>query len=94
MYARIITAQVQHNQLDQARRLYREALLPAAQQQFGFDGGWLLLDRNTGKSLMILLWASEAALKGGEASPGFKQPLAKLAACFIGTPLREAYEVS
>ncbi len=59
MHARIITAQVQHDQLDEASRLYQEGLIPAARQQQGFKGGWLLMDRHTGKGVVILLWETK-----------------------------------
>jgi hypothetical protein len=94
MHARIITAQVQHNRLEEASRLYWEALMPAAQQQPGFNGGWLLVDRHTGKSLAILLWETETDLKTGEANHLLQQQIAQVARTFVGTPVREVYEVS
>ena len=94
MHARIITAQVQHNQLDEASRLYREMLVPAAQQQPGFKGGWLLLDRHTGKGQAILLWETEADLKAAETNRLLQQRIAQVAQTFVGTPGREIYEVS
>lgn len=94
MVARLITAQVQYNCFDEAGRLYREGLLPAARQQPGFAGGWFLLNPATGKGLIILLWAGQAELKAGEAGAGFQKQFRQLAACFVGLPERETYQVS
>lgn len=92
MRARIITAQVRHNRLDEVNRLYRESLLPVVERLAGFKGNLLLLDHNTGKSIIILLWASEIDLKASETTPAFKQQFAQIAGCFTGTPVREIYE--
>jgi hypothetical protein len=94
MHARIITVQIHHDRLDEATHLYREALLPAAQQQPGFNGGWLLVDRYTGKGLAILLWETETDLKRGEANHLVQQQIAQIAQNFVATPVRELYEVS
>lgn len=94
MHARIITAQIQHDQLNEASRLYQEQLLPTAKQQSGFKGSWLLLDRHTGKGLAILLWETETDLRAGEANHLLQQQIAQMAQTFVSTPLRELFEVS
>lgn len=94
MHARLITVQIQHDQLDEASRLYQEQLLPIARQQSGFKGGWLLLDRHTGKGLAILLWQAETDLRAGEANPLLQQQMGHLAQTFVGTPWRECFEVA
>ena len=94
MHARIITAQVQHDRLNEASRLYQEQLMPTARQQPGFKGAWLLLDRHTGKGLAILLWETETDLRAGETNHYLQQQIAQLAQTFVSTPLREVFEVS
>jgi hypothetical protein len=94
MHARIITVQIQHDRLDETSRLYQEQLLPAAQQQAGFKGGWLLLDRHTGRGLAILLWETETDLRAGEANHLLQQQLAQVVQTFVSTPLRELFEVT
>jgi hypothetical protein len=94
MHVRIITAQIQHDRIDEASRLYREALMPAARQQQGFKGGWLLLDYHTGKGLAVLLWETETDLKTAEANHLLQQQIAQVAQTFVSTPVREIYEVS
>jgi hypothetical protein len=94
MHARIITVQIQHDRLDEASRLYHDQLMPAARQQPGFKGSWLLLDRHTGKGLAILLWETETDLRAGEANFLLQQQIAQVAQTFVSTPLRELFEVS
>jgi heme-degrading monooxygenase HmoA len=43
-------------------------VVPAAQQQKGFKGGFLLSDPNTGKGVSIALWETENDMKASETS--------------------------
>jgi hypothetical protein len=94
MHARIITVQIHHDRLDEASHLFQEQLISAARQQSGFKGGWLLMDRHTGKGLAIFLWKTETDLRAGEANSFLQQQLAQMAQTFVSTPLRELFEVS
>jgi len=82
MHARVITAQLAHDRLDEAGRHYHRP---------GFRGALLLVDEDTGKSLTILLWETEADLRASERDSAYPQ---QLAASFAGTPTREVYQVS
>lgn len=59
MYARITTTQFSPYRVEEAINIARELTLPAAQQQPGFKGYLMLVDRSTGKGLTITLWESE-----------------------------------
>jgi hypothetical protein len=91
MHARVITAQLAHDRLDEAGRHYRQTLLPNLGHQPGFRGALLLVEADTGKSLTILLWETEADLRASERDSAYPQ---QLAASFAGTPTREVYQVS
>ena len=59
MYARITTTQFSPYRLEEAIHIARERTVPAAQQQPGFKGYLMLVDRSTGKGLTITLWEGE-----------------------------------
>lgn len=91
MYARVITAQLAYSRLGEATQLYQQTLLPSFGGQPGFCGALWLVDNDTGKSLTILLWETEAAMWAGERDVAYPQ---QLAASLVSTPTREAYQVS
>jgi hypothetical protein len=59
MFARVTTTQFSPYRLDEAIHVLRERALPAAQQQSGFKGYLMLVDRSTGKGITITLWEEE-----------------------------------
>src|SRR5437588_12693698 len=96
MHARVVFTQAQTGtgRTDEAIRLYRDAVVPAAKQQRGFKGMLQLVDRATGKGISISLWETEADLKASEASGHYQQQIAKFAPFFSAPPVAEVYEVS
>ncbi len=96
MYARVTFVQIVPGKLDEAVSLYRDSVLPAAKQQNGFKGLYLLTltDRSAGKGISITLWETEADMVAGENSGYYQQQLAKFKDVFGAPPVREAYEVS
>ena len=59
MYARVTTTQFSPYRLDEAIHIAREQIVPAAQQQTGFKGFLMLVDRSSGKGITITLWEGE-----------------------------------
>ena len=59
MYARVTMTQFSPYRLEEAIHVAREHTVPAAQQQTGFKGYLMLVDRSTGKGLTITLWEGE-----------------------------------
>jgi heme-degrading monooxygenase HmoA len=94
MYARVITAQVQPGKIEEAISIYRNAVVPAVQQQKGFKGISLLVDRNTGKGMSIVLWETEADMTAGEVSGFLREQIAKMAPTFAAPPITKHCEVS
>ncbi len=96
MNARVTFVQIVPGKLDEAVDLYRDSVLPAAEQQKGFKGLYLLTltDRSAGKGISITLWETEADMIAGENSGYYQQQLAKFKDVFGAPPVREAYEVS
>jgi heme-degrading monooxygenase HmoA len=94
MYARVSIGQMLPAKADEAIGIYRDSVVPAAKQQKGFKGLFVLTDRKTGKGLTIALWESEAEMMAGETSGYYQQQVAKFKDILSTPPVREAYEVS
>jgi heme-degrading monooxygenase HmoA len=94
MYARATIIQVLPGKTDEAIAIYRNSVVPAAKQQKGCKGAYLLTDRKMGKGISIALWETEADMLAGETSGYYQQQLAKFKDIFGAPPVREAYEVS
>ena len=93
MHARVTTAYVQPEKVDEVIQMYRNTVVPAAKQQQGCKGLLQLVDRATGKGISIGLWETEADLQASETS-FYREQLARGANLFTDTPVRETYEVS
>lgn len=96
MHARVVTIQLQPGMTGRAVGMFEQAVIPAAKQQHGFQGGFLLADRGAGKLLAISLWETEADLLTSETNGYYQEQIAKLAGVgvFGGPPFRESFEVS
>ena len=94
MHARVIFTHVEADKEDAAIQLYRESVVPAAQQQPGFKGLLQLVDRSSGKGISITLWETEADMLAGESSGYYQEQLTKFRHLLATTPVREVYEVS
>ncbi len=66
MFARVSTFQGPPDQTAEGIRLAREQILPAARLMDGFKGIYLLFDRESGKSLSVTLWETEADMQASE----------------------------
>src|SRR3954466_7578264 len=66
MFARVSTFQGPPDQTAEGIRLAREQILPAAKLMDGFKGIYLLFDRDSGKSLSVTLWETEADMQASE----------------------------
>ncbi len=67
MFARVTTiGGVPPERLDEMTREIIEHVLPALRMQDGFAGSLLLVERGSGKVLMVNLWESKQALNATE----------------------------
>ena len=66
MFARVSTFQGPPDQTAEGIRVAREQILPAARLMEGFKGIYLLYDRESGKSLSLTLWETEADMRASE----------------------------
>jgi heme-degrading monooxygenase HmoA len=66
MFARVSTFQGPPDKTPEGIRLAREQILPAAKLMDGFKGIYLLFDWESGKSLSVTLWETEADMQASE----------------------------
>jgi heme-degrading monooxygenase HmoA len=59
MFASVSTYQGPPDQIDEGLRYAQENIVPSLQEVEGFEGLYLLVDRQSGKVLTITLWESE-----------------------------------
>jgi heme-degrading monooxygenase HmoA len=95
MYARVTTLRYQPGKLEEGVQRARETVLPAVQQQQGFNSFVALQDPTTGKAMLITLFETEADAKAGAVSGGFvAQQASKIAAFVAEAPTVEFFEVA
>jgi len=94
MFARVTTAYVKIEKLDEVIGIMQESVVPACKSQNGFRGIYGLTDSKTGKGLTISLWETEEDAVTNEQSGYYQQQVGKLASYYVTTPVREGYEVT
>ena len=97
MLARVTMNQAPGGNAEEIARICNEMILPRAQQQEGFQGGYWLFERQSGKFLAVVLWDTEehlqAAAQAMQAAQGPVMQAMQAAGMSGGPPVFEAYEV-
>lgn len=93
MFARTTTMQLKIAFIDDALKVYKNSIVPAAQSQKGIIELNLLLDRNSGKAVSIAIWESEEDAKANEESHYYQEQLIKLLSYYAYPPIKEGFEV-
>ncbi len=94
MFARLTNFQVKIDKLDETIKTFEDSVIPAAKSQKGFQGAYLLTNRNTGKGISCTLWDSEADAVANEQSGYYQEQIGKFKDVFTAPPTQEGYEVS
>lgn len=94
MYARVVNVEFKPDQLDEAKRIVNQSIVPILKQQKGFKSQFLLVQKEKRKAISINLWDTEADLTAFENGPLYREVLGKLATVLAAQPESEAYEVS
>ena len=94
MFARVTFTTVQPSKFDEAVKLNRDSIMPAAKKQKGFKAFYGLTNRDTGKGITISIWETEADMKAAESSGFYREQLAKAAPLLAGPATMEHYEVT
>ncbi|MFL5654768.1 MAG: antibiotic biosynthesis monooxygenase family protein [Ktedonobacteraceae bacterium] len=93
MYARVASGQIQPAKMEEAIQITQESILPAVRQQQGFIGFTTLIDRGTGKMMLITRFKTQADTQAGMSNGFVEQQFAKLAHLIVGTPVIDSYEM-
>jgi heme-degrading monooxygenase HmoA len=93
MYARVVSTHAQLNKLDEAIEIC-QSMEPTWQQQKGFRGANLLVNRATGAILSISTWATRADLDATEASGWYQEQVARFSKTWVEPPAREIFEIA
>jgi heme-degrading monooxygenase HmoA len=93
MNAKVVLLQFKPGKHEEAARLFKDYIVPAAKKQKGFKSGLLLIDPNSGKGMSIAIWESESDIKASENGGFYQDWTAKLAETLVMPPVRELYEV-
>jgi heme-degrading monooxygenase HmoA len=66
VFARMFTIEGRREQLEEFARAGEGKVLPALRRLDGFEGLLVLANRQNGKILVVTLWESKKAMRGGE----------------------------
>ena len=94
MYARVIFGKTQTQNENVVTSFYRSDVVPTARQQEGFKGIIQMVNPETGETISITLWETEADMKATENNDYYKKQFAKLASFDATGPRRAAYKVN
>jgi hypothetical protein len=92
MQARVLTVHIKPEQMNEATRLYREEVIPAAAQQPGLKLMVLCTDSSSGKGISVTVWEGDG-MSNSESSGYLQQQLARFGPMFAQPPVREVMEV-
>lgn len=67
MHARVTTVEGSPEKAEDAIRVIKEHVIPAAQRLNGFKGGYWFVNRKSGKACSFTLFESESALRASDA---------------------------
>jgi quinol monooxygenase YgiN len=94
MYARVTTIQISPYRLDEAIGVLKEQVVPTIQQQNGFKGYLMFVDRSTGKSINVTLWEEETDREvTGSNSAYYREAIGKIVPLLTDAPQVEDLEL-
>lgn len=94
MHARVTHVTIRPGRIDEAQRIYREMVVPAAEMQEGFMGAMLLADESKESGMSITLWDSQDSATAAEANGYYQGQISKFSDVLASPPARELYEVT
>jgi len=95
MYASVTGGQVQSGKIDEFLKLWRDSVAPAVKQLKGFNGAYVLTDRETGKGMSVVFYATKDDALAVQTSGRFQELVAMLGNTLVRESIvRSVYEVS
>lgn len=93
MHTRIVTSQLKPGTVDQAIQIWHDRVVPTLKAAKGFKRSYLSGDRNSGKSMAISIWETEADATAWVSSGKYAEVIAHFAQHFAAPPTQEQLEV-
>ncbi len=93
-FARTISIEVRPSVLDDVLKILREKVLPVTQAKSGSRGCSVLVDRGTGKVVVLTLWESQDASRADDTGKIIQQQISELSRYVTSVMLTERYEVA
>ena len=93
LFVRLTTLSFRVEKAEEGIRIFEESVLPAARDQKGFRGAYLLADRKMGRCIAMTFWDDEASAVANEHNRYYQEQLVKFLPLFTSAPAREGYEV-
>jgi heme-degrading monooxygenase HmoA len=93
MHTRIVTTQLKPGTVDQAIQIWHDRVVPTLKAAKGFKHSYLSGDRNSGKSMAISIWETEADATAWVSSGRYAEVIAHFAQHFTAPPAQEQFEV-
>jgi heme-degrading monooxygenase HmoA len=93
MFARVTSARIDKDKIEQFKKVYEKSVVPAAMKQKGFKGMCLMVDRDTGEGLNISYWNSEEDALASESNLYYQEQVALFLPFYTRDPFREGYDV-
>ena len=93
MHMRVVTSQVKPETVIEAIQIWRGQVIPILKGIKGFKRGYLSGDRNSGKSMAISIWETEADATAWHTSGKYAEVMALFANHFTAAPTQEQFEV-
>ena len=94
MHARVVTAKLKPGTIEEAARIYRESVVPAASQEQGYKGAILLVNPDADKAISITIWDSFENMTSGQESGYVLEQFQKFAGMFAEPPDSEHFDVA
>jgi heme-degrading monooxygenase HmoA len=93
MHARVTRSRVALEDIDEAVRIVKSSIVPAAKEQPGFQEYVHLVDRATGEGISITLWATAEDMRAGETGPYYRAQIDKVRSLLATEPEVGGFDV-
>ena len=93
MFARLVSAQVSVDKLNEGITIWKEKDMPLTESVKGYIGAYCLVDRKSGRVISLTLWDSEGDAITDEQSELHQRQVGMYKDLLIGEPTTQRYEV-
>ncbi len=93
MHARVMSGKVKRGSLEKLVDVLCDVVLPAAAEQHGYRGGWVLVDSSTYSGMLVTFWETARDLEEIERGGALNGEMAKVNKYLDGPVIRESFDV-